>query len=82
MMNELNEELDFEDVFDDDDGLVDLGIEDEEEAKETERRALGKASRKANFEDLDEDLLDERRTFDTEAGKVTIHFIGSKKNLN
>ncbi|KAJ3061527.1 hypothetical protein HK102_009079, partial [Quaeritorhiza haematococci] len=68
---ELEEELDYdvEQEFQDDDGLMDLGLEDEEEAKDAERRTFGKAAKKANFDDDDFDDLFEEETSITGTGK-------------
>jgi len=55
--DELAEELDFEEDFQDDDGLMDLGIEDEEDRKEATSRTYGGARTKSriNFDEDDDD---------------------------
>lgn len=67
---DMDEELDFDEEFQDDDGMLELGIDDEEELKEASRRTLGKATKKANFEDLDEEIFEEKRGLKSREGKV------------
>ncbi len=64
----LEEELDYdyEQDFQDDDGMMDLGIEDEEESKEAQQRTFGSAAKRANFENID---FDEKTTGTSQTGK-------------
>lgn len=88
--DELAEELDFEEDFQDgrisslitDDGLMDLGIEDEEDRKEATRRTLGGARTKTaiNFDDDDDEI--EKKDIDKRMKKTLERFKEKKNNDN
>ena len=72
------EDLDFEEDFADDEE-INLGIEDQEEAKEASARVYGRAARKAQFdagEDSDEEPIN---PYSTDTGKV--NYYSNFKNL-
>lgn len=55
-----------------DDEEVNLGIEDEDEAKEAKKRVLGQSASKVTFESDDEDDEDEVDPFKSASAKVQI----------
>jgi hypothetical protein len=58
------EELDFEEDFQDDDGMLELGIEDEDDRKEAVTRAYGGAGTKSkiDFEDVDDEFDKQKKS--------------------